>query len=81
MAKRAFSAIGAEGFGRVDFLLDKKTGAFVLNEINTIPGFTEISMFPKLFVADGWSITSLLDELIRLAIERHAWKTAAAATA
>jgi len=80
MARRAFAAIGGEGFGRVDFLLDKKTGAFVLNEINTIPGFTEISMFPKLFVADGWTITSLLDELVRLAGERHAWKAQASVT-
>ncbi len=75
LAARAFGAVAGEGFGRVDFLLERATGTFYFNEINTIPGFTEISMFPKLWVHDGWTIRSLLDELVRLAFERHTWRS------
>lgn len=67
MAVRAFHAIGGEGFSRVDFFKDKKTGRIVLNEINTIPGFTEISMYPKLWQASGLSYGDLIDRLISLA--------------
>jgi D-alanine-D-alanine ligase len=67
----AFQAIDAAGMSRVDFLLSRSTGALVLNEINTIPGFTTISMFAKLWEASGLSFPSLLDRLIALAIERH----------
>jgi len=56
---------------RVDFFLDKDTGEFYLNEINTIPGFTSISMYPKLWEATGIKYSKLLDKLIELAIERH----------
>jgi D-alanine-D-alanine ligase len=56
---------------RVDFLLDPQTGEVFLNEINTIPGFTKISMYPKLWEASGLSFTSLIDRLIELALERH----------
>lgn len=66
-AKAAFHAIGARGFSRVDFFKDKKTGRIVLNEINTIPGFTSISMYPKLWVASGISYPELIDRLIALA--------------
>ena len=66
LAVRAFHAIGAEGFSRVDFFKDKKTGRIVLNEINTIPGFTEISMYPKLWQATGISYGDLIDKLISL---------------
>jgi D-alanine-D-alanine ligase len=55
----------------VDFLAERDTGRFVLNEINTIPGFTSISMYPKLWEVSGLPYAALLDELIRLAIDRH----------
>jgi D-alanine-D-alanine ligase len=67
----AFQAIDACGMSRVDFLLSRSTGALVLNEINTIPGFTTISMFAKLWEASGLSYPALVDRLIELAVERH----------
>lgn len=67
LAIRAFHSIGAVGFSRVDFFKDKKTGRVVLNEINTIPGFTAISMYPKLWQATGISYGDLIDKLILLA--------------
>jgi D-alanine-D-alanine ligase len=57
---------------RVDFFLDRRTGRIMVNELNTIPGFTEISMYPKLWEASGVSYADLLDKLIELALERHA---------
>jgi D-alanine-D-alanine ligase len=71
MAIDAFKAIECRGMGRVDFFLDRITGQLYLNEINTIPGFTSISMYPKLWEAAGLKYADLLDELIRLAFERH----------
>jgi len=59
----------------VDFLLDRKTGKVYVNEINTIPGFTSISMYPKLWEASGVSYSKLLDRLIELALERHREKS------
>ena len=56
---------------RVDFFLDKKTNKFYLNEINTLPGFTSISMYPKLWEATGLKYSDLLDKLIALALDRH----------
>lgn len=76
LAVRAFAAVGAEGYARVDFLLDRRDGTLYVNEVNTIPGFTAISMFPKLWSLEGLGVTALLDELIRLALERHRWKAA-----
>jgi D-alanine-D-alanine ligase len=70
-AIRGFLACNCEGMARVDFLLNRKTNELYLNEINTIPGFTQISMYPKLWEASGMSYSQLLDELIQLAIERH----------
>lgn len=69
-ALRAYQAIDCAGMARADFLLDKETGEIFLNEVNTIPGFTPISMYPKLWEASGLSYADLIDELIRLAIER-----------
>ncbi len=66
-AVRAFKAVGASGFSRVDFFMDKKTGRIVINEINTLPGFTEISMYPKLWAASGLPYPALIDRLIELA--------------
>lgn len=75
VATRAFQAIDGAGMGRVDFLLDRKTGKVYVNEINTIPGFTSISMYPKLWEASGVSYSELLDRLIELALERYQEKT------
>lgn len=72
MAREAFAAIDAAGLARVDFLVDGETLDVVLNEINTIPGFTAISQFPKLWAASGVDNHKLLDRLIELALERHA---------
>jgi D-alanine-D-alanine ligase len=71
LAIKAYKAIDCAGLGRVDLLLDTDTGDLYLNEINTIPGFTKISMYPKLWAAAGISYSQLLDHLIAYAIERH----------
>jgi D-alanine-D-alanine ligase len=70
----AFKAIDGAGLARVDFLLARDSGVLYLNELNTIPGFTTISMYAKLWAASGVSYAQLLDRLIELAIERHADK-------
>ncbi|MCB8922311.1 MAG: D-alanine--D-alanine ligase [Ardenticatenaceae bacterium] len=70
LAVQAYKAIDCAGLGRVDLLLDKDSGEIYVNEINTIPGFTRISMYPKLWEATGMSYPELLDRLISLAIER-----------
>jgi D-alanine-D-alanine ligase len=69
-AIRAYRAIDCAGMARVDFLLDRDSGAFYVNEVNTIPGFTQISMYPKLWDASGLPYPKLLDRLIELALER-----------
>lgn len=68
-AKKAFKAVDGHGFARVDFFLDKKTNQIYLNEINTIPGFTSISMYPQLIDAYGIGYSELIDRLIGLALE------------
>jgi D-alanine-D-alanine ligase len=70
LAVGAFEAVGCEGMGRVDFLMDSDTGQFFVNEINTIPGFTSISMFPKMWEYSGLPYPALLDRLIQLALWR-----------
>lgn len=75
-AVRAYRAIDAAGMARVDFLLDKQSGGLYLNEINTIPGFTQISMYPKLWEASGLPYPALVDQLIELALERKAARDA-----
>jgi len=70
LAVRAFQAIDAAGMARVDFFLERTTNRVYLNEANTIPGFTRISMYPKLWEASGLSYRSLVDRLISLALER-----------
>lgn len=72
LAAEAFLAVEAAGFARVDFLLSRETGRIYVNEINTIPGFTTISMFPRLWEATGLGYPALLDRLVDLAFERHA---------
>lgn len=70
MAIRAFQAVDCSGLARVDFLMDPKGGKLYLNEINTMPGFTSISMYPKLWAASGLEYSDLIDRLIELAMER-----------
>ncbi len=70
LAVRAFESIDCSGMARVDFLLDRDTGEFYINEINTIPGFTNISMYPKLWEASGLPFADLLDRLLELGLER-----------
>jgi D-alanine-D-alanine ligase len=70
----AFKAVDAAGMSRVDFLLSRRDGSLWLNEVNTIPGFTTISMFAKLWAASGVDYPTLLDRLIGLALDRHAEK-------
>ncbi len=71
LALGAFQAIDGAGMARVDFLLDRKTGKVFVNEINTIPGFTPISMYPKMWEASGIPYPKLVDRLIELACERQ----------
>jgi len=70
-AVKAFLAIGCEGLARVDFFLTE-SGELLINEINTMPGFTSISMYPKLWQLSGISFPELIDRLIALALDRHA---------
>jgi D-alanine-D-alanine ligase len=76
IAVEAYQAVQCEGMSRVDFLLEAATGQLYINEINTIPGFTSISMFPKMWEHSGYPMPRLLDRLIELAIERHKHKKA-----
>ncbi len=72
MAVTAYKAIDCAGMARVDFFVDKTTGNVMLNEVNTLPGFTSISMYPKLWEASGLPYPQLVDRLIALALERKA---------
>ena len=74
LAVRAFKAVDCSGLARVDFLMDPVTHKIYLNEINTMPGFTSISMYPKLWAASGLAYADLIDRLIQLGLERHADK-------
>lgn len=76
LAIASYQAAGCEGMARVDFLLETATGKFYVNEPNTIPGFTSISMYPKMWEAAGLSYAKLIDRLIELALERHAERKA-----
>ena len=71
LAVTAFKAIDGAGLARVDFLLSAETGELYLNEINTLPGFTAISMYPKLWEATGIPYDELVERLVALALERH----------
>ena len=72
LAVRAYRALGCRGLTRVDFFVEDGTGQVLVNEANTLPGFTDISMYPKLMLAAGESYAGLLDSLIALALERAA---------
>jgi D-alanine-D-alanine ligase len=71
MAVAAFQAVDCSGLARVDFLMDPKSGKIYLNEINTMPGFTSISMYPKLWAASGIEYPELIDRLLQLGLERY----------
>lgn len=71
LAKAAYLALECEGFARVDFFVEQETGAVYLNEVNTLPGFTDISMYPKMWEAEGISMTELLTRLVSYAEERY----------
>ncbi len=71
LAVECYRAVDCEGMARVDFLLENATGKFYINEINTIPGFTSISMYPKMWEHSGLPFRKLIDRLIELALERH----------
>jgi D-alanine-D-alanine ligase len=76
LAVECYRAVECEGMARVDFLLEGATGRLYINEINTIPGFTSISMYPKMWEQTGLPYPKLIDRLIELALERHAAKKA-----
>ena len=76
VAVEAYQALGCEGMARVDFLMDRGSGQLYINEVNTIPGFTSISMFPRMLEHDGIAFRDLVDRLIQLALARHARKQA-----
>jgi D-alanine-D-alanine ligase len=71
LALEAFRVLEGAGLARVDFFLDRDSGRFYLNELNSLPGFTEVSMYPKLWEASGLAYPALLDRLIELALDRH----------
>jgi D-alanine-D-alanine ligase len=75
-AVEAFKAVDCAGMCRVDFLMARATGETFLNEVNTIPGFTTVSMYPRMWEATGLPYPALIDRLIQLALERHAAKQA-----
>ena len=66
LAKEAYLAIDGNGLSRVDFFVENKTNKIYINEINTMPGFTEISMYPKLFEKYGYKYSELLDKIIQI---------------
>jgi len=74
LAIAAFQAVDCAGLARVDFLMDPRSGKMYVNEINTMPGFTSISMYPKLWEASGLKYPELIDRLIQFGLERHAEK-------
>ena len=76
LAVECYRAVECAGMARVDFLLEQSTGKLYINEINTIPGFTSISMYPKMWEASGLGFSALIDRLIDLALERHRQKKA-----
>ena len=75
MAIRAFQSIDGAGLARVDFFLSRNGGELVINELNTMPGLTEVSGYPKMWKASGLSFPKLLEILIELAFERHKEKS------
>ena len=75
MAEEAFRTLGCEGLARVDFFLDRSDGSLSINEINTLPGFTSISMYPRLWAHEGLPLPELVARLIDLGLESYAEKS------
>jgi D-alanine-D-alanine ligase len=75
LALEAYRALRCDGMARVDFFFEEGRRGFLVNEVNTIPGFTPVSMYPKLWEATGVAYPDLIDELVRLAVERHDHRT------
>jgi D-alanine-D-alanine ligase len=71
MSLAAFRSLDLAGMARVDFFVRRRDGAVLINEVNTIPGFTPISMYPRLWEASGLAFPQLVDRLVQLAMERH----------
>jgi D-alanine-D-alanine ligase len=71
LSLEAYKAVSCSGMARVDFFMEEKTEKIYLSELNTIPGFTEISMYPKLWEVSGLPFPQLLEQLIELGLERH----------
>jgi D-alanine-D-alanine ligase len=76
LAVECYRAVDCSGMARVDFLVERSSGRVYINEINTIPGFTSISMYPKMWAYEGLTFPRLLERLIELALERHASRQA-----
>ena len=76
LAVECYRAVDCSGMARVDFLVERATSRVYINEINTIPGFTSISMYPKMWEYEGLAFPRLLERLIELALERHAARQA-----
>ncbi len=72
LAVRVFALLRCEGLARVDFFYEEGGRGFMCNEVNTMPGFTPISMYPKLWLHSGMTYSELIDRLVELALERHA---------
>ena len=70
-AAMAYTALGCEGLARCDFFVERGTGRVLCNELNTLPGFTPISMYPKLMEHEGYSYPALVDKLLQLALHRR----------
>ena len=70
LAKKIFRAVDGSGLARVDFFVDRKTGKVLFNELNTMPGFTPISMYPMLWKHEGMTEAELMDRFVTLALER-----------
>ena len=81
VGRKSFQALDCEGMARVDLFLDRMTGEIYFNELNTLPGFTSISMYPKLWEASGISYKELLSRLVELALSRHERKRSLKRTA
>jgi len=77
---RAFIALDCAGMARADFFVDRHTNKVYINELNTIPGFTHVSMFPKMWAASGISYPELVDRLVQLALERYRDRNRASTT-
>jgi D-alanine-D-alanine ligase len=75
LAIRAFQAVDGAGLARVDFFLRRDTNELLVNELNTLPGLTEVSGYPKMWKASGKSFSEVLDRLVELAFERHKEKS------